>query len=144
VRQVVRQRHLVLCSRKRATWDCLVCLQTRQTDAGRWWWPWLSRSVIPMSAYVIAEVRIIDPDQAAKYMELAASSIARHGGRYLVRGGNPSVPEGQWDEGRRVVVVEFEGRQQLEDWYTSAGYAEALRFSSGLDRRLVFVDGVAG
>jgi uncharacterized protein (DUF1330 family) len=117
--------------------------QTRQTE-NRCWGQRSLRSVISMSAYVISEVRIVDPDVAARYMELAASSIERHGGRYLVRGANPSVPQGEWDEDRQVVVVEFEDREHLETWYTSGDYAEALQFQSALDRRLLFVDGVDG
>jgi uncharacterized protein (DUF1330 family) len=116
-------------------------LEARQGQ-GRWSVHGLLRNVSSMPAYVISEVLILDPDQAAEYMKLAASSIERHGGRYLVRGSNPTVPEGEWDEGRRVVVVEFEDRQQLETWYSSSDYAEALQFRSAIDRRLLFVDGI--
>ncbi|WP_152362964.1 DUF1330 domain-containing protein [Microlunatus speluncae] len=95
-----------------------------------------------MKGYAISEVKIIDPAAAERYRALAAASIARHGGRYLVRGADPIVPEGEWDDGRRVVVVEFPSLDGLRQWYSSDDYAEALALSpSALDRRLIFVPG---
>lgn len=47
-----------------------------------------------MSAYVISEVETLDQFQGQRYRELAAASIACHGGRYVVRGAQPEVPEG--------------------------------------------------
>src|SRR6185503_648005 len=49
-----------------------------------------------MAAYVISEVEMLDETQGRRYRELAAGSIARHGGRYLVRGADPVVAEGTW------------------------------------------------
>jgi uncharacterized protein (DUF1330 family) len=94
-------------------------------------------------AYVISEVRIVDVESARRYMQLAAASIERHAGRYLVRGAEPVVAEGEWDGGRRVVVVEFPDGDHLRAWYSSADYAEALALREGaLERRLLFVEGV--
>lgn len=100
-------------------------------------------AVVP--AYVISEVQMLDSSQGERYRDLAAASIARHGGRYLVRGAIPEVPEGAWPEDQRVVVVEFADIQQLRTWYHSADYAEALAVRrTALNRRLLFVEGVAG
>jgi uncharacterized protein (DUF1330 family) len=96
-----------------------------------------------VSAFVISEVRIVDAEAAKRYMALAEKSIARHGGRYVVRAAAPDVPEGEWDEGRRVVVVEFPTMEKLTEWYASDDYAEALTIrESALDRRLLFVPGI--
>lgn len=98
-----------------------------------------------MPAYVISEVELLDETQGQRYRELAAASIARHGGRYLVRGAEPEVPEGDWPVRQRVVVVEFPGMARLRDWYRSSDYAEALAVRrTALTRRLLFVDGVDG
>lgn len=97
----------------------------------------------PVPAYVISEVEVLDEDEGRRYRELASASIARHGGRYLVRGGHPEVPEGDWPSGQRVVVVEFASMEQLRAWYSSADYAEALAVAeTALSRRLLFVEGV--
>jgi uncharacterized protein (DUF1330 family) len=78
-----------------------------------------------VSAFVISEVRIIDVEAARRYMALAEASIARHRGRYIARAAVPDVPEGDWDEGRRVVIVEFPSMVQLNAWYNSDDYAAA-------------------
>jgi len=96
-----------------------------------------------MPAYVISEVEILDEDQGQRYCELAAASIARHGGRYVVRGAQPEVPEGDWPDQQRVVVVEFPTMEILQSWYRSTDYAEALAVrETALTRRLLFVQGI--
>ncbi len=96
-----------------------------------------------MPAYVISEVAVLDEEQGQRYRELAAASIARYGGRYLVRGAEPEVPEGDWPAAHRVVVVEFPTMQRLRSWYASTEYAQALAVrQTALTRRLLFVDGV--
>jgi len=95
-----------------------------------------------MAAYLISDVEVLDETQGLRYRELEAASIARHGGRYLVRGAEPQVAEGDWRAGRCVVVVEFPDMNRLQAWYASADYAEALALrQTALDRRLLFVDG---
>ena len=96
-----------------------------------------------MSAFVISEVRIVDAEAANRYMAVAEKSIARHGGRYVVRAAVPDVPEGEWDEGRRVVIVEFPSMEALKAWYASDDYAQALAISkTAIERRLLFVPGI--
>jgi uncharacterized protein (DUF1330 family) len=96
-----------------------------------------------MPAYVISEVEMLDESQGQRYRDLAAASIALHGGRYIVRGAKPEVAEGEWPDARRVVVVEFPTMEQLRSWYDSSDYAEALAVrQTALNRRLLFVDGV--
>jgi uncharacterized protein (DUF1330 family) len=52
-----------------------------------------------MPAYVISDVRIRDVAAVETYRERAATAIARHGGRYLVRGGKLQVSK---ETGRRT------------------------------------------
>jgi uncharacterized protein (DUF1330 family) len=95
-----------------------------------------------MAAYVISEVEMLDETQGRRYHELAAGSIALHGGRYLVRGATPVVAEGDWPANCRLVIVEFPTMVRLQSWYESDDYAEALAVrQTALDRRLLFVDG---
>jgi uncharacterized protein (DUF1330 family) len=96
-----------------------------------------------MPAYVISEVELLDEAEGQRYRELASASIAHHGGRYIVRGAEPRVPEGDWPAAHRVVVVEFPTMDDLERWYDSPEYAEARALRrTALSRRLLFVDGV--
>jgi uncharacterized protein (DUF1330 family) len=59
-----------------------------------------------MTAYMIAEMDVTGPDAYEAYKAAAADVIARHGGRYIVRGGETLVLEGA--PPKRVVVVECE------------------------------------
>jgi uncharacterized protein (DUF1330 family) len=96
-----------------------------------------------MSAYVISEVEMRDAAGFEAYRTIAAKTIAQYGGRYLVRGGGASVIEGG-PPPKTVIVVEFPTMQRLREWYASPEYAEALKVRrTALDRRLIFVQGVA-
>ena len=96
-----------------------------------------------MAAYVISDVRPRDPALLEQYRAIAQDSIVRYGGRYLARGGAIDAVEGGWTPGM-VIIVEFPSMERARQWYRSPEYAEALRLRAGaLDRRLVFVEGVA-
>jgi uncharacterized protein (DUF1330 family) len=94
-----------------------------------------------MSAYVISEVDVVDEQLADEYKELAASSIARYGGKYLARGADPVTIEGVSLTSKCVIVV-FDSMEQAKRWYTSEDYAKALKVRrKALRRRLIFVEG---
>jgi uncharacterized protein (DUF1330 family) len=96
-----------------------------------------------MTAYVISEVTIVDVALADAYRALAQNSIARYGGRYVVRGGDVQVMEGEWPAEQRIVVVAFPTMDRAREWYDSPEYAEALKLrKQALIRRLLFVEGV--
>ena len=96
-----------------------------------------------MSAYVISELEVLDPVAIETYRALAAKSIAQYGGRYLVRGGAAELAEGG-PPPKSLIVVEFPSMARLREWYASPEYAEALKArQTALDRRLIFVEGVA-
>ena len=95
-----------------------------------------------MPAYVIAYADIHDPDAYARYREAAAESIAAHGGRYLARGGELDVLEGDWRP-PRVVLIEFDDLETARRWYDSPEYGEAKRRrEAAADMRLVLTQGV--
>ncbi len=97
-----------------------------------------------MAAYVISEVVIVDAESAARYRELAATSIEQYGGRYLARGAQPDIVEGGPDTGRLIVIVEFPSMERARQWYSSLEYGAALNFrDAALRRRLMFVEGLA-
>jgi uncharacterized protein (DUF1330 family) len=95
-----------------------------------------------MAAYVISEVEMVDPELFERYRSLAPASIAKYGGRYIVRGGAVETVEGA-PEAKRIVIVEFPTMERAREWYHSPEYAEALGVrQNALNRRLVFVEGV--
>jgi uncharacterized protein (DUF1330 family) len=96
-----------------------------------------------MSAYVISEVDVRDAAGFEAYRTIAAKAIVQYGGRYLVRGGAAEVAEGG-PPPKTLIVVEFPSMERLREWYASPEYAEALKHRrTALDRRLIFVEGVA-
>jgi uncharacterized protein (DUF1330 family) len=95
-----------------------------------------------VAAYVISEVEFLDLEAVGVYRRLAAASIEKYGGRYLVRGGPSELVEGQ-PQPKNLIVVEFQTMEIAKAWYGSREYAEALKVrEKALDRRLVFVQGV--
>ena len=73
--------------------------------------------------------------------DLTASDLV---GRYLVRGGAASLIEGA-PAPKSLVVLEFPTMARAQEWYRSPEYAQALKVrATALDRRLIFVEGVAG
>jgi uncharacterized protein (DUF1330 family) len=95
-----------------------------------------------MAAYAIADVRIRDQSLVGKYRELSQSSIAKYGGRYIVRGGPVQTMEGDWSP-QIFVIVEFPTMERLREWYGSPEYAEALKIrASAMDRDLICIEGV--
>ena len=95
-----------------------------------------------MTAYVISEVEARDATAMETYRTLAARSVARYGGRYLVRGGAAELVEGG-PAPKTLVIVEFASMARAREWYGSPDYAEALKLrATALERRLVFVEGI--
>jgi uncharacterized protein (DUF1330 family) len=95
-----------------------------------------------MSAYVVVETDITDPERFERYKAVAAEALAAAGGRYVVRGGELDVFEGDWRP-TRLVVLEFEDLAAARRWYDSEGYRLARRLREGAARlRMVAVQGV--
>jgi len=96
-----------------------------------------------MPAYVISEVEVRNAAGFEAYRTIAAKTISKYGGRYLVRGGAASAVEGG-PPPKTIIVVEFPTMERLREWYASPEYADALKVrQTALDRRLIFVEGVA-
>jgi uncharacterized protein (DUF1330 family) len=95
-----------------------------------------------MPAYVIVNVRVTDPELYREYTAATPASIARFGGRFLVRGGAVEVREGSWSP-ERVVVVEFRDGGAARAWYESDEYQALLAIRKrAAESELVFVEGV--
>jgi uncharacterized protein (DUF1330 family) len=90
-----------------------------------------------MAAYLIAEVDVIDAKAYETYRPLAAAAIARHGGKYVVRGGRTEALEGE--QPRRVVVLEFPTMDAALDFYVSPDYSEARKIREKAARSRVFL-----
>jgi uncharacterized protein (DUF1330 family) len=77
-----------------------------------------------MSAYVLANVTVKDPVRYEDYRRLVTLTLAKYGGRFIVRGGKVEVLEGDWQP-NRLVVVEFPSVEHARQWWSSPEYTEA-------------------
>ncbi|MGF1628880.1 MAG: DUF1330 domain-containing protein [Kiloniellaceae bacterium] len=78
-----------------------------------------------MTAYVIAQLTITDPEGFETYRQAVSPVVAAHGGRYLVRGGAIASLEG--DLGTpRIIVLEFPDMAAAEGFYNSPEYRAIL------------------
>ncbi len=94
-----------------------------------------------MPAYLIANIRVNDAERYKAYVEAVPALIAKHGGRYRVRGGEAQVLEGAWTPDR-LVVLEFPDREAALAFYNDPDYApyRSLR-QSVTDSSVVIADG---
>jgi uncharacterized protein (DUF1330 family) len=76
-----------------------------------------------MPAYVIAAVEEAwDQEKLIRYRDGNTDVVAEHGGRFVARGGETAVLEGDWDP-QRIVIIEFPDMDAARRWYESDGYA---------------------
>ena len=95
-----------------------------------------------MPAYVIAETEITDPERYEQYMAASPTAIATGDGRFLVRGGELVVLEGDWQPSR-IVVLEFADLAAAKRWYESQAYQETKKLREGAaNLRVIAVQGV--
>ena len=94
-----------------------------------------------MSAYVIFDVEIRDMSRYQEFMTAVKPAIASAGGRYLARGGEHKVHEGDWAP-RRIVILEFPSVAAWEAFHSGPYQAlKAIRDECS-SARLVSVEGL--
>ena len=95
-----------------------------------------------MSAYVIADVEVLDSAAYEEYRQKVPATIAAFGGRYLVRGGALTALEGDWLP-KRCVILEFPSMAQLKAWYASPEYTPLIAIRERTTKSmLVMVEGL--
>jgi uncharacterized protein (DUF1330 family) len=96
-----------------------------------------------MAAYIIADLTVTDLPTMEEYRKQVPATVAKYGGRFLVRGGAHQIVEGDWKP-NRVVVLEFPSMEQAKRWYDSEEYREpkAMRLRAGR-ANLIMVEGVS-
>lgn len=92
-------------------------------------------------AYAIADITVTDPERYAPYREMSTAAAQQYGGRFLVRGGQTDVLEGDWQPDR-FVVIEFDDLESARRWYDSPEYQEARAVrQSASTGSLILVEG---
>ena len=95
-----------------------------------------------MSAYVIVDIDVTDPDGYKEYVKLAPSAVTLYGGRYLARGGANETLEGDW-RAKRLVILEFPNGDKAKAWLNSPEYAPARKLRHRYAKsNMILVEGV--
>ena len=76
-----------------------------------------------MSAYLIVDTQIENPEAYEEYKRLAKPIAEKYGGVYRVRGGNMTVLETDLWTPTRMVVIEFPDMASARAFADSAEYA---------------------
>ena len=98
-----------------------------------------------MTAYVIFDITVNDPERYEEYKKMAPPAIEAYGGKYLARGGEMAILEGDWQP-NRVVILEFESIEKAKSWINSDEYRSAheLRHQTATSSVVVIRPGVVG
>ena len=95
-----------------------------------------------MSAFILVDITVNSPEAYREYLEQVPPLVAKHGGKYRVRGGEHQILEGAWAP-NRLVIVEFPNRRAALAFYHDPDYQpiKAIRTRT-TDSRMILVDGV--
>ena len=95
-----------------------------------------------MAAYVIASVNVTNDTDYADYRKHVPATLAKYGGKFLVRGGQVEQREGAWKP-HRVVLLEFADMAAARRWYDSPEYQAILkiRLANSTSDILLLVEG---
>lgn len=94
-----------------------------------------------MKAYLVLDFSVSDLPGFLPYVDAIPAFIEKHGARYIVRGVEPMVMEGDWRP-ERMVILEFPSRGNAEAFLNDPE-AQALfaRRHRTTDSKLVLVEG---
>ncbi len=92
-------------------------------------------------AYWVAHVDVDDPDVYEEYKSANALAFAKYGAKFIVRGGQQEIREG--NNRTRTVVLEFQDYEMALACYNSPEYKKALAIRKDISTSdLVIVEGV--
>lgn len=96
-----------------------------------------------MSVYMIVEVKdVTDKKRYGEYIQKVPQTVAKFGGKYLVRGGRAKSVSGERDPGR-IIIVEFESMDKFNAWWSCPEYRALAPLREGSAKTdAVVVEGV--
>jgi len=96
-----------------------------------------------MPAYIIAAIEVKDPGPYEQYKPIADASVAKFGGKIIVKGGKREDLEGGGGIlPHRAVIAEFPTYEQALAWYHSDDYQAAVRIrKTCTETSMLLIDG---
>jgi uncharacterized protein (DUF1330 family) len=96
----------------------------------------------PMSAYVVVDIEVLNPEEYREYAKLAPAAVAACGGKYLARAGRTEVLEGDWIP-KRLVILEFDSVEKAKAWLESPEYQPARQMRHrNANTNMVVIEGL--
>ena len=91
-----------------------------------------------MSAYIVAEINVVDLAAYNTYRALNTPIVEAFGGRFLVRTTDIEELEGKWHP-ERLVIIEFPSEETAKRWWSSDDYraAKQIRQQATLTKMIV-------
>ena len=94
-----------------------------------------------MKAYLVLDLTVNDFAGFRKYIAEIPAFIAKHSGRYLVQGVQPTIIEGDWKPDR-MVILEFPEREKAEAFLADPEIKDLFKVRHDTTTsKLVLVDG---
>ena len=94
-----------------------------------------------MKAYLVLDLSVNDLDGFRKYIAEIPAFIAKHSGKYIVQGVQPTTIEGDWKP-ERMVIIEFPEREKAEAFLTDPEIQDLFKVRHDTTTsKLVLADG---
>lgn len=94
-----------------------------------------------MKAYLVLDLSVNDFGGFKKYIAEIPAFIARHSGKYIVQGVQPTTIEGDWKP-ERMVILEFPERENAEAFLGDPEIKDLFKTRHATTTsKLVLVDG---
>ncbi|MBJ7474670.1 MAG: DUF1330 domain-containing protein [Betaproteobacteria bacterium] len=77
-----------------------------------------------MSAYLVALITVTNQEKFLEYATLSAATAERYGAKFVIRGRDIEVVEGEMPHSR-VVILEFKDKNMAKVFFDSPEYAQA-------------------
>jgi uncharacterized protein (DUF1330 family) len=95
-----------------------------------------------MAVYLIVDVDVKNPSVFEKYKTEVPALIRKHGGEYLVRGGNYRVLEGDWQPSR-LILFRFPDKESVDAFFSDPEYQPLKELRRHVAKtNMVVVEGV--
>jgi uncharacterized protein (DUF1330 family) len=94
-----------------------------------------------MKAYLVLDLSVDNFAGFRKYIAEIPAFIAKHSGKYIVQGAEPTTIEGDWKP-ERMVILEFPEREKAETFLSDPGVQDLFKVRhQTTTSRLVLVEG---
>ena len=94
-----------------------------------------------MKAYLVLDLSVNDFSGFRRYIAEIPAFIAKHSGKYIVQGVQPTIIEGDWKP-ERIVIIEFPQREKAEAFLGDPQLQDLFKLRHDTTTsKLVLVDG---